>query len=64
LGKLEEETGWTVLATTVSAEVCTDAALLEADQEQPTTVDPGVRWSKTPAAISPGWLEQPERIAA
>ena len=64
LGKLEEETGWTVLATTVSAEVCTDAALLEAYQEQHTTVEPGFRWIKNPAAISPVWLAKPERIAA
>jgi hypothetical protein len=64
LGKLEEETGWTVLATTVSGEVCTDAAILEAYQEQHTTVEPGFWWIKTPAAISPVWLEKPERIAA
>jgi hypothetical protein len=30
LGTLEDETGWTVLATTVSGEGCTDAAILEA----------------------------------
>ena len=34
------------------------------DQEQHTTVEPGVRWIKNPAAISPVWLEKPERIAA
>jgi hypothetical protein len=28
------------------------------------TVAPGVRWIKTPAASSPVWVEQPERIAA
>jgi transposase len=27
-------------------------------------VEPGFRWIKTPAAISPVWLEKPERIAA
>jgi len=60
----EEDNGWTVLATTVSAEVCTDAEILQAYQEQHTTGEPGCRWSKNPAAISPGWLEKPERIAA
>ena len=27
-------------------------------------MEPGFRWSKNPAAISPVWLEKPERIAA
>jgi transposase len=56
--------GWTVLATTVGTESCTDAELLQAYQEQHTTVEPGFRWIKNPAAISPVWLEKPERIAA
>ena len=56
--------GWTVLATTVGAESCTDAELLQAYQEQHTTVEPGFRWIKNPAAISPVWREKPERIAA
>ena len=60
----EEDNGWTVLATTVSAEVCTDAEILQAYQEQHTTVESGFRWIKNPAAISPVWLEKPERIAA
>jgi transposase len=60
----EEDNGWTVLATTVSPETCTDAEILQAYQEQHTTVEPGFRWIKNPAAISPVWLEQPERIAA
>jgi hypothetical protein len=60
----EEDNGWTVLATTVSAEVCTDTELLQASQEPDTTVEPGFRWIKHPAAISPVWLEQPERMAA
>jgi len=64
LGKPEEDNGWTVLATTVSAEVCTDAEGLQAYQEQHTTVEPGFRWIKNPAAIAPVWLEKPERIAA
>jgi transposase len=64
LAKPEEDNGWTVLATTVSAEACTDAEVLQAYQEQHTTVEPGVRWIKNPAAISPVWLEKPERIAA
>jgi hypothetical protein len=53
-----------VLATMVSAEVCTNTEVLQAYQEQHTTVEPGFRWIKTPAAIAPVWLEKPERIAA
>jgi transposase len=64
LGHLEEDNGWTVLATTVSPETCTDAEILQAYQEQHTTVESGFRWIKNPAAISPVWLEKPERIAA
>jgi transposase len=56
--------GWTVLATTVGPESCTDAELLQAYQEQHTSVEPGFRWIKNPAAISPVWLEKPERLAA
>jgi transposase len=61
---LEEENGWTVLATTVRAEAGTDAEILKAYQDQNTTVESGFRWIKNPAAISPVWLEKPERIAA
>src|SRR5215475_8659223 len=64
LSNSEEDHGWTVLATTVSAETCADAAILQVYQEQNTTVEPGFRWIKNPAAISPVWLEKPERIAA
>jgi hypothetical protein len=64
LGPSEETHGWTVLATTVPPAVCTDTELLQAYQEQHITVEPGFRWSKNPAAISPVWLEKPERIAA
>jgi len=64
LPNTEEENGWTVLATTVRAKTCTDADILQAYQEQNTTVEPGFRWIKNPAAISPVWLEKPERIAA
>jgi transposase len=60
----EEDNGWTVLATTVSPTVSTDTEILQAYQDQNTTVDPGFRWIKNPAAISPVWLEKPERIAA
>jgi hypothetical protein len=58
------EQGWTVLATTVDAETCSDAQMLRAYQEQNSTVEPGLRWIKNPAAITPMWLEKPERIAA
>ncbi len=60
----EDAHGWTVLATTVRPEGCTDTELLQAYQEQHITVEPGCRWIKNPAAISPVWREQPERIAA
>src|SRR5215831_16441855 len=60
----EDTYGWTVLATTVPPEVCTDTEILQAYQEQHITVEPGFRWIKNPAAISPVWLEKPERIAA
>jgi transposase len=64
LANPEEDNGWTVLATTVSSTVSTDAEILQAYQEQHTTVEPGFRWIKNPAAIAPVWLEKPERIAA
>ena len=64
LANPEEDNGWTVLATTVRAEACTDAEILQAYQDQNTTVEPGFRWIKNPAAIAPVWLEKPERIAA
>src|SRR5215813_12601815 len=60
----EDAYGWTVLATTLRPEVCTDTELLQAYQEQHITVEPGFRWIKNPAAITPVWLEKPERIAA
>ena len=64
LDNAEEDTGWPVLATTVSTEVGTAAAMLQAYQEPHTSVAPGYRWLKHPAALSPGWLEKPERMAA
>jgi hypothetical protein len=64
LANPEEDHGGTVLATTVDAEVCSDADMLPADQDQHTPGEPGVRWRKTPAASAPVWLEKPERIAA
>jgi hypothetical protein len=60
----EEETGWTVLATTVSPERGADAEILSASQEHHPAVAPGFRWITNPAAISPVWRENPERIAA
>jgi hypothetical protein len=64
LANAEEDKGWTVLATAVDAAVCPDADILQAYQDQNTTVEPGFRWIKNPAAIAPVWLEKPERIAA
>ena len=43
---------------------CPDAEVLQAYQQQYTSVEPGFRWIKNPAAISPVWLEKPARIAA
>ena len=60
----EDAHGWTVLATTLRSEECTDVEMLQAYQEQHITVEPGFRWIKNPAAISPVWREKPERIAA
>jgi transposase len=60
----EEAHGWTVLATTMRSEVCTDVEILQAYQDQHITVEPGFRWIKNTAAITPVWLEKPERIAA
>jgi transposase len=56
--------GWLVLATTVSEKICDDTAIVRAYREQTTTVEPGFRWIKNPAAITPVWLEKRERIAA
>jgi len=64
LVQAEDEPGWFVLATTVGPEVCSDAQIVQAYREQTTTVEPGFRWIKNPAAIAPVWLEKPERIAA
>jgi hypothetical protein len=64
LANPEADKGWTVLATTVPPEACTDAEILQAYQEQNTTVEPGFRWIKNPAAIAPVWREKPERMAA
>jgi hypothetical protein len=38
--------------------------MLQAYPTQNTTVEPGFRWLKNPAALSPVWREKPERIAA
>jgi transposase len=59
-----ETFGWLVLATTVDEQTCSDAEIMKAYRDQTTTVEPGFRWIKNPAAISPVWLEKPERIAA
>src|SRR5215831_1088694 len=60
----EDAHGWTVLATTLRSEEWTDVEMLQAYQEHHITVEPGFRWIKNPAAISPVWLEKPARIAA
>jgi hypothetical protein len=63
LERAQDEPGWFVLATTVGAEGGADAEVLQAYQAQNTTVAPGLRWIKNPAALTPVWLEKPERIA-
>jgi hypothetical protein len=60
----EEDTGGTVLATTVGAEAGGAAARLHASQEQHPTVEPGWRWRQHPAAIRPVGREKPARMAA
>ena len=64
LAHAEEANGGAVLATTVPTEVGADAEILQAYQEQNTTVAPGFRWIKPPAALAPVWLEKPARMAA
>lgn len=64
LEQAEDAKGWTVLATTVGAQVSSDLQILQAYHEQHITVESGFRWVKNPAAITPVWLEKPERIAS
>ena len=64
LGPPVSSCGWMVLSTTVSEQTCGDAEIVRVYREQTTTVEPGFRWSKNPAAISPVWLEKRERLAA
>jgi hypothetical protein len=60
----EAAPGWTVLATTRRSEACTEVEMRQAYQAQQSTVEPGFRWIKHPAAISPVWREKPARLAA
>lgn len=56
--------GWMVLATTLEESAHADVAILQAYQDQASTVEHGLRWIKNAAAITPMWLEKPERLAA
>ncbi len=56
--------GWMVLATTLEDSAHPDVAILQAYQDQASTVEHGLRWIKNAAAITPMWLEKPERLAA
>jgi hypothetical protein len=56
--------GWLVWATTGSEHTGDEAEIVRADRDQTSTVEPGGRWRKHPAAISPVWLEKRERLAA
>jgi transposase len=60
----EADNGGTGRATTVDAEVWPDGEILQAYEDQNTTVEPGLRWIKHPAAIAPVGREKPERSAA
>jgi transposase len=62
--RAEQDQGWTVLATTVDVETCSDEGILRAYQDQNSTGESRLRWIKNPAAITPMWLEEPERMAA
>jgi hypothetical protein len=64
LAQAAEANGWTGLATPGDAAGCPEADLLQTYQDPTTTVAPGLRWSKPPAASAPVWLEKPERMAA
>jgi hypothetical protein len=64
LANAEEDNGWTVLAPTGAAAGGPAADILRTYQTHKTTVEPGFRWLKNPAAIAPVWLEKPARIAA
>jgi hypothetical protein len=59
-----EDNGWTGRATTGPPAGGTDAALLQASQDQKTPGAPGGRWRQPPAASAPVWLAQPARLAA
>jgi hypothetical protein len=48
----------------VPTEAWGETESLQADQAQHTTVAPGFRWLKNPAASAPVGLEKPERLAA
>ena len=62
--RCEASYGSMVLATTLAASAYPDAAILQAYQDQASTVEHGLRWIKNAAAITPMWLEKPERLAA
>jgi hypothetical protein len=62
--RCEAAHGWMVLATTLAASTHPDAVILQAYQDQASTVEHGLRWIKNAAAITPMWLEKPERLAA
>src|SRR5205085_11223199 len=46
LANPEEDKGWTVLASTIDAGGWPDVDILQAYQDQNTTVEPGFRWIK------------------
>jgi len=45
--------GWMVLATTLEESAHRDVAILQAYQDQASTVEHGLRWIKNAAAITP-----------
>ena len=50
----EDVHGWTVLATTMQPEGCTDTEMLQAYQEQHITVEPGFRLDQESRRYQPG----------
>ena len=62
--RCEAAHGWMVLATTLEVSTHPDAVIVQAYQDQASTVEHGLRWIKNAAAITPMWLEKPERLAA
>src|SRR5262249_13269395 len=60
----EEGNGGAVVATPLGADRWRESGIFPGYHDEKHTTGSGVSWIKNPAAISPVWLEKPERIAA